>query len=136
MLDFEWEGHPEMQQMQELFNSLEAEALYMSHYDLAKKLGGTATDWKDFITEPHVADYITQELRILKQTELSKVLKNISSNARSVGTAQLLSALTKALDGERTKSGPAFVYCYIPLTPNEMAAPNVQVLQSDPFRRD
>jgi hypothetical protein len=136
MLDINWGNNTRMQEMQNQFNSIGQDALYMSHYELAKESSFNATDWKDFITEPHVADYITQELRILKQVELSKVLKNISSNAKSVGTAQLLSALTRALEGEQVKSGPAFIYCYIPLTQNEMAAPNVRILPNDPFRRD
>lgn len=135
MLDLQW-NDDRMQGMQDAFNAIAQDALYMSHYDLAKESDYSADEWKTFITEPHVADYIMQELRILKHTELSKVLRNISGNAKSVGTAQLLSALTKALETEKTKDGPVFIYTYIPLTLNELAAPNVQILDRDPFRRE
>ena len=41
--------------------------------------------------------------------------------------------LTKLLDSQQTKDGPAFVYCYIPLNPDERQAPNVVTMDHDPF---
>lgn len=134
MLELEWQTS-EMEEMQDKFNMLEPESFYMSHYDLAKKTAYSAADWKTFLTTPAVADYVTQELRILQQTEMRKLLKDVSSNARSVGTAQMLTALTKTLESTSRKDGPIFIYTYVPPNIKEVKSGNVRVTRRDPFRQ-
>lgn len=136
MLNLNWTD-PLMAEMQEAYNAGLPGHLYCNHYDLAKLCGYTPADWKQFMTDPQVADYIQQELRILQQTEMTKLLQDVSGKSKSVGTAQLVSALTKLLDSQQTKEGPAFIYCYVPLNEAEMHAPNAVIVDHDPFiRRD
>lgn len=132
MLNLNWTD-PLMAELQDAYNQGLPGHLYCSHYDLANLCGHTPADWKRFLTDAQVADYIQQELRILQQTEMTKLLQDVSGKSKSVGTAQLVSALTKLLDSQQTKDGPAFVYCYIPLNPDERQAPNVVTLDHDPF---
>lgn len=123
----------------EFFDAREPKAFYLTHYELAKLEGApsnNAQDWKEFLTIPAVSDYINQELRLLQQAEMRKMLQDISKNAKSVGTAQNLTALMKVMGAEGTKEGPAFIYCYVPLNDQEQQAPNVKVLPEDPFRRE
>jgi len=133
MIELQWNDEG-LDELQEYFNLGLPGTLYLSHYDLARDSGFPAALWKKFLTNPQVADYITQELQLLKRTEFQKVLKDISTKSRSVGTAQLLNALDKALANESTKDGPAFVYCYVPLHEDEQHAPNVIKLNEDPFK--
>ena len=46
-----------------------------------------------------------------------------------------MNALSKMNDGKTTKEGPAFIYCYVPLSPEQAQAENVMVLTEDPFQR-
>lgn len=134
MIEIQWKD-PEMLEMQEFYNMGLPGNLYLSHYELAEQSEHTASDWKRFLTEPQVADYVMQELRLLKMNEMRKLLRDVSGKSRSVGTAQLVTALTKAIDGEQTKDGPIFIYSYVPLNERELDAPNVQLLQHDPFKK-
>jgi hypothetical protein len=134
VLNFEWPSTAE-RHMQEEYNKLGSDALYMSHYELAQKTDvHDPIAWRQFMLDPRVYDYAEQELRILRRTELRKLLKNVNSS-RSVGQAQLINALQKLEDAESITEGPVFVYCYIPLAPREAGNDNVLTLQNDPFRR-
>lgn len=137
MLNVEWTSEQALfAEMQDTFNSLEPDSFYMSHYELERKTEYTAADWKTFLTIPAVADYVTQELRMLQQTEMRKLLKDISSNSRSVGTAQMLTALNKMLETTNTKEGPVFIYTYVPPNIKESNSGNVRILKKDPFRKE
>lgn len=118
----------------ELFESLGAKALTLSHYDLALETGyGTPQSWKAFLTEPEIADWIKSELAMLQDAELRKLLHDISKS-HSVGQAQLINALAKLTDeNKNTKEGPVFIYTYIPLSKEQEKAPNVIKLDIDPF---
>jgi hypothetical protein len=135
MLDIKWED-PKFQEMQKQFNALGQPALVMSHYDLANELGGTANDWKIFITEPEVNDYIQREVKMILQAELKKMASNISGT-KSVGQAQAMQALMKLVDTTTIKKdGPIIIYTYMPLNPQEKHAPNVRAKRYDPFLRE
>ena len=133
MIQLHWDDEV-FNELQDYFNTGLPGTLYLSHYELSADSGHSAAAWKQFLTTPAVTDYITQELILLKRSEFQKVLKDISTKSRSVGTAQLLSALDKAMAGDTAKEGPAFVYCYIPLHEDEQHAPNVVFLSEDPFK--
>lgn len=110
-------------------------AFAMNHYDLAKTTDvHDAETWKIFLMEPKVADWIQEELSILQNSELNKLLANISKS-RSVGQAQLINALTKLKDGVLQKDGPVFVYMYVPLDAQQEHADNIVKLDADPFLR-
>lgn len=138
MIDLEW-NDPQMKELENFYNILGQDAFYKSHYDLAEistTLGFSVQNWRDFLTDPRVMDYATQELKLLKQFELNKMLKDMSKNAKSVGTAQNITAMMKSLGENGVQDGPAIIYAYIPLTDKEIQSPQVRVLTEDPFRRE
>lgn len=139
MIQIDWEDEL-MQEMAEFYSSIEPKSFYYTHYELAaldKAPTHNPSDWKTFITHPEVSDYISREIRLLQQAELRKMLQNISKSSGSVATAQNLTALLRVIDADKNEStGPIFVYTYVPLNENEQHAPNVNILDRDPFRRE
>lgn len=128
-----WTTEKELQ-MEEAFLKLGKQGLTMNHYDLAEVTEFNPTDWKMFLQNEFVAKYVKDEFNAIQDSELRKLILNISDSS-SVGKAQLINALQKALSENNSdqKSGPAFIYTYIPLNENEMHADNVEVLDRDPF---
>jgi hypothetical protein len=91
-----WETKQE-QQMEEIFLSLGKQGLTMNHYDLAN-----VTDiddpyvWKKFLQNEYVARYIQDEFNAIQDSELRKLILNISDSS-SVGKAQIINSLQKLL---------------------------------------
>ena len=107
----------------------------MTHYDLAEateEAGIDSETWREFLNEPDVIDWVDTELNIRSRTELGKMLNGIG-DSHSTGQAQLLAALQKSQTTDTTKTGPAFIYCYIPLNEQQEQATNVVKLDNDPF---
>ena len=129
-----WTTEQELQ-MEEAFLKLGKQGLTMNHYDLAEVTEFTnPNDWKLFLQNEFVAKYVKDEFNAIQDSELRKLIMNISDSS-SVGKAQLINTLQKLLsenNGDQ-KSGPAFIYTYIPLNENEIHADNVEVLDNDPF---
>lgn len=124
------------QEMWQQFKALEAKAISMNHYDLARIT--TIKDvqlWKQFLTDPEVSAYIDQEAQILTQTELRKLASDVS-DSRSVGQAQLINAMSKLTDTKITKEGPIFIYTYVPLSESQEKAPNVNHAENDLFEEN
>lgn len=113
-------------EMQKVFNGLGYDALFMSHYDLANYTKYSPIEWKEFITDPRVAAFISEEMELLKKAKLANMLKQADSN-RNVGQVQLLNTLLNQTKNNDKKEGPAFVYCWVPLNENERHANNVEV---------
>ena len=122
-------------EMEKAFLSLGKQALTMNHYDLADATDfENPQDWKEFLQNEYVSKYINDEFTAIQDSELRKLIMNISDSS-SVGKAQIINSLQKVLNehaGDK-KSGPAFVYMYVPLTEEEQHADNVEVLDHDPF---
>ena len=122
-------------EMEKAFLSLGKQALTMNHYDLADVTDfENPQDWKEFLQNEYVSKYINDEFTAIQDSELRKLIMNISDSS-SVGKAQIINSLQKVLNehaGDK-KSGPAFVYMYVPLTEEEQHADNVEVLDHDPF---
>lgn len=120
------------------FESLGRKALTMNHYDFAEISAITTSpqDWKEFLQIEAIAEYITEEFNAIQDSELRKLILDIN-NSSSVGKAQLINALQKQLKehADDKKTGPAFIYTYVPLNPEERNAENVEVLKDDPFRK-
>ena len=138
MIDIDWHDET-LQAIHTFFSEREPKSFYYTHYELAKLDGSPShnpQDWKNFLIDPRVSDYITQEIRLLQQSEMRKILQDISKNSKSVGTAQNLTALMKFMGNDGTKEGPAIIYTYVPLNDQEQQAPNVRMLDHDPFRRE
>ena len=123
-------------QMLREFEILGRKALTMNHYDFAVVTSvHDPQDWKEFLQIPPVSEYITEEFNAIQDSELRKLIMNISDSS-SVGKAQLINAMQKQLkENENSgKTGPAFIYCYVPLNDEEINADNVEVLDRDPFK--
>lgn len=120
------------------FKALGRKALTMNHYDFAEisKTTNDPQDWKEFLQFEPVSEYITEEFNAIQDSELRKLILDIN-NSSSVGKAQLINALQKQLKehADDKKTGPVFIYTYVPLNPNERNAENVEVLTNDPFRK-
>lgn len=124
------------QELWQQFKALEAKAISMNHYDLARVTSIKDVQlWKQFLTDPEVSAYIDQETQILTQTELRKLASDVSES-RSVGQAQLINAMQKLTDNKTTKEGPVFIYTYVPLSESQMKAPNVQQADHDLFEEN
>lgn len=120
------------------FKALGRKALTMNHYDFAEvsRVTDNPQDWKEFLQIEPIAEYITEEFNAIQDSELRKLILDIN-NSSSVGKAQLINALQKQLKehADDKKTGPAFIYTYVPLNPEERNAENVEVLSNDPFRK-
>jgi hypothetical protein len=128
-------GAPEAyQKMRDIYETMEPEVFYKNHWQLAAMTNIPASEWKQFLLLPPVAEYISQEFNLLIETQRRTILKDLDKNQRSVGTAQILNALDKVIAGDGTRTGPVFIYTYVPLNAQEANAPNVVELTRDPFR--
>lgn len=114
------------------FKLLGRDGLSMNHYDLAVTASGdySAEEWKTFLSEPDIAEYIKKEMEIIRVAEVNKIVSG-AATSRSVGQAQVLSALAKFEDHSSQKEGPAFIYCYVPLNEEQRHAPNVLLVDED-----
>ena len=117
-----------------LYKALAPESFKMHHYDLAETTNvHDPVLWKEFLMEPDIQQWKQEELEVINGAELQKLLTGINES-NSVGKAQIINALQKVLDNKREeKKGPAFVYCYIPLSEQQEKAENVIKLDKDPF---
>lgn len=114
------------EKMLEAFKYLGKPALAMNHYELETAcVGFTASEWKEFLQLPETKDYIDQEMAIIRNTEINRLVQG-ASGSRSVGQAQLISALTKIDDDTPEVNGPIFIYCHVPLNEQQQHAPNVK----------
>lgn len=133
-MNIQWSNN-KYKKMEEEFLALGKQALTMNHYDLADVTNfDNPQDWKEFLQNEYVSKYINDEFTAIQDSELRKLIMNISDSS-SVGKAQIINSLQKVLNehaGDK-KSGPAFVYMYVPLTEEEQQADNVEVLDHDPF---
>lgn len=111
----------------ELFKSYQAEAITANQYDLEDLSEGIvpASEWSEFLREPDVKSYIKKEMEVITTSEIHKMVKD-SADSRSVGQSQLINALSKLEDSSDENLGPAFIYCYIPLTEEQQHATNVK----------
>lgn len=116
------------------YKALGEGAFPLSHYDLARITDISDIElWKAFLMDSEVAEWIKEENALVQNAELNKLLANVSKS-RSVGQAQLINALSKIKDETNNKEeGPAFIYMYVPLDPEQEHAENVVMLDKDPF---
>lgn len=106
--------------------------LSMSVYDLAEFTDiKDYTRWIEFMKEPAVAEAIDEELNLYIDAQKRKLIQTTTIDDKSVGKAQLITALTKANEGGAGTGGNLFVYNYIPLNENERKRPNVNELDLD-----
>lgn len=111
-------------------------SLSMNHYELAANTEIDEPDvWKEFLFEADVKDWLNDERSLLQGAELAKLTSDVA-NSRSVGQAQLMSAMQRVTETNNNNKpeGPTYIYCYIPLNEQQKHAPNVEILKEDIFR--
>lgn len=107
------------------FTELGERALYMNHYQLAAETNiRDAIVWKMFLTDPRIADYISSEMNLIRNASINEIIHK-APNSKSVGQAQLINALVKIDEAALNKTGPVFIYSYVPLNDEQKFAPNV-----------
>lgn len=124
-INFDKEKEELFCELQESFNNIGPEALQMTHYELAERSGDSPISWKKFLLDPRVSAYITEELDMLKKSQVSKLLSE-ANTSRSTGQAQLLNTLLNQTKVSEKKEGPVFIYTRIPLNEQELGAQNVR----------
>jgi hypothetical protein len=145
MLDIKFkEEERTLKDMQDVFNEVILDQFYpamleFNHYELWEKSGKlfNPQDWKTFRTHPRVDEWYTEELVLLANTKAFKLLSKAGDN-RSVGEVQALNASLSIIDKYMTKkqSQTKIIYCFIPLTESEEAAPNVRIIKNIPAEID
>ena len=113
--------------LQDLFNSIGQEALFLSHYELAERTGESPIDWKNFLMDPRVAAFVNEEMDMLKKAKVAVMLKSVDTN-KNTGQAQLLNTLLNQTKRSDKKEGPVFIYTQVPLNAQERGAGNVVIL--------
>ena len=113
-------------QLFNLLKSYKQEGLTANQYELEDMSDGnvSSSKWSELLREPDVQKYIKNEMDVIRTAEVNKMVHN-SADSRSVGQSQLINALTKLESEEHEDLGPAFIYCYIPLTEEQKHAKNV-----------
>lgn len=113
--------------LQELFNGIGQEALFLSHYELAERTGESPIDWKNFLMDPRVSAFVNEEMDMLKKAKVAVMLKSVDTN-KNTGQAQLLNTLLNQTKRSDKKEGPVFIYTQVPLNAQERGAENVRIL--------
>jgi hypothetical protein len=117
-------------ELQELFNSIGENALFMTHYELALETGESPIEWKKFLMDPRVAAFIAEEMDMLKKAKVAIMLSGVDTN-KNTGQAQLLNTLLNQTKTSDKKEGPVFIYTQVPLNDQELRARNVVKLNED-----
>lgn len=130
--NFDEINEADMLLMQEKFNDIGKNALYLDHYELSERTNISPIDWKKFLTDTRVNLFLTEELRLLQKSKVRAMMKDIEKS-KSPGQAQLLNTLITQAEVKQNREGPIFIYSYIPLSKEEQHASNTEVLKSDPF---
>lgn len=122
----------------EIMRAFAPKSIAWNHYDLAQKTPIPDVDiWKEFLMDIDVRDWLTEERSLLQSSELAKLSTDVS-NSRSVGQAQLISAMDRINQSNKTEAatGPIFIYTYVPLNAQQQHAPNVRMLTEDIFHEN
>ena len=130
--------NPTLTMCQQEWNNLDPEMrITMSHFDLAQHTNITDIEpWIEFLKDPRVADKINEELTIYKEAQQRKLISRATTHDKSVGTAQMINALGKAMETETAKTGTMMIYSYVPLNAREAQAVNARVETHDIFEED
>lgn len=122
-----------LSELQDRFNDIGQEALYMDHYELSEMTGISPLHWREFITDSRVVNFVDGELELIKRSKIIAMLKDIENN-RSTGQAQLLNTLLNQTKNSSIKEGPIYIYTYIPPNAQERNSGLVEVADVDPFK--
>ena len=129
-----------LDQLQDTFNDLSEthypDMLEWNHYDFWNNSGKkfNPIDWKVFRMDRRVNAWYEQELLLIAQQKAFKLFRKAGDN-KSVGEAQALTQTMSFLNSEKPKRNQQtkIVYCFVNLSEQEEAAPNVKVIENIPI---
>lgn len=124
------ENETQFLDLQDLFNTIGQEALYMTHYELAERTGESPISWKKFLMDPRVSAFIAEEMAMLEKVKAAVMLNTVDTN-KNTGQAQLLNTLLNRSKSSEKKEGPVFIYTQVPLNNQEQHAKNVVIYNED-----
>ena len=124
------EDEPLFTELQDLYNGIGYDALYMTHYELAEQTGTSPIDWKQFLMDPRVTAFVAEEIDMLKKSKVALMLKDVETN-KNTGQSQLLNTLLNQTKSAERKEGPVFIYTQVPLNAEEAHAENVVILNGN-----
>ena len=128
-IDFK-ENESQFKDLQDLFNTLGQDALYLTHYELAERTGESPISWKKFLMDPRVSAFIAEEMAMLEKIKAAVMLSTVDTN-KNTGQAQLLNTLLNRTKSNDKKEGPVFIYTQVPLNKQEQGAANVVIYNED-----
>lgn len=133
-MNINFSTNPQLAECQLEFNRLAPEdAIVMSHYDLAIHTSiHDPSRWIEFLKDVRVKEVLNTELELFKSAQQRKLIARATENDKSVGTAQMINALTKASESD-SKGGQMFIYSYVPLNTKEVESPSVTAETTDVF---
>lgn len=107
-------------------------------YELSKLSGIHPQKWKEFLILPQVDDQLKLDLRLQQRQKIALLTKELSSDSKSTGVAQLLNTMMNSYDKKTAtrEAGPAFIYVFVPLTPEQKESPNAVELDYNPFVKE
>lgn len=119
------------------FQTTGRDALIMNHYELEVMFPDYSLDqWREFLQDPKVQEYIRSEFAIIQESEMRKVIASASENDTPVGKAQLINAMLNASEKVGSKrEGNIIVYAYVLPNEEQAKATNTEVIKRDPFKK-
>lgn len=131
IMDIEFKENEELfKELEDLFNSIGSEALFLTHYELAERTATSPIDWKNFLMDPRVNAFISEEMEMLKRSKVAIMLNQVDTN-KNTGQSQLLNTLLNQTKAQEVKEGPVFIYTQVPLNAEEEHAENVVIINAD-----
>lgn len=123
-----------------LFKKNGQDVLIMNHYELTDFFTDekyTLDQWREFLLDPRVQEYIRAEFAIIQESNMRKVISAVDDEDKSVGRAQLINAMLNAKDKTGSKrDGNTTIYAYILPNEEQSKASNTEVIKRDPFKED
>ena len=131
IMDIEFKDNEELyKELEDLFNGIGSEALFLTHYELAERTATSPIDWKNFLMDPRVNAFIAEEMEMLKRSKVAIMLNQVDTN-KNTGQSQLLNTLLNQTKAQEIKEGPVFIYTQVPLNAEEQHAENVVIINAD-----
>ena len=129
---------PELQECQDAFNELDPEArIQYNQFELA-----TLTEindhsrWVSFLKDARVAEHLNEELEVFTNMQKKKLIARATLHDKSVGTAQMINALSNTEKSTQNKDGQMFIYSYVPLTAKDQHSPYAAMEDTDIFEQE
>lgn len=131
IMDIEFKENEELfKELEDLFNGIGSEALFLTHYELAERTATSPIDWKNFLMDPRVNAFIAEEMEMLKRSKVAIMLNQVDTN-KNTGQSQLLNTLLNQTKAQEVKEGPVFIYTQVPLNTEEEHAENVVIINAN-----